>query len=183
MNSNAVLEQQQISYRVFLTHLQQISQTHKKENKSLSELSKSCESICCHNCTDGYESEICNVRRWLTLLDEIEHSGLLTTRIDVFIDYIILKHTSNLSSVDKAKKGILSKKVFGEYENTKQEILVLLLSSNRKELSHVIDNEFDLNFVYNGDCTYLRKWINIFKKAEDDKIIPGGNLIDFLQFI
>jgi hypothetical protein len=178
MNSN-IVEQQQIAYRCFISNTQQVLSALNK-GISLADLATSCEQVCCHACTNGSDPEICNVNKWIGILIAIDKAMVLPTRIDAFLDYIILQHTKKTSMLDKFKKWVLFNTAFYRYEVAKKKII------QHMEMGYGIEELIDdFSSIFDSDdyFSYIRNWLPILQKAENARIIPGGNLLEFLKFI
>jgi hypothetical protein len=172
-------EQQQIAYRCFISNTQHVLRALNKDI-SLIDLATSCTPVCCHICTNNYGFKTCNVDKWIHILIEIDNACVLSTRINAFLDYILLQHSERLSLSKKIQKVVLFNTSFYQYEIAKDKIIKLLESGY--DIEGLLNN---LNSIKDSDdsFSYIRNWLPILKKAKDEDIIPGGNLLEFLKFI
>ena len=69
-------QQQEIALRSFIKNSHKVIQAL-ESGITLDDLVSNCESVCCHSCTNGYESEICNVKEWLKLLKQAEEKKII----------------------------------------------------------------------------------------------------------
>jgi hypothetical protein len=155
-----------------------------ENGRTLQDLANGCGVICGHTCSDGYESEICNVNRWINLLISFDCSGVLSTRIDVFIKYVLSGISKNdLELAEQTKEFELSQTDFGEYEKSIQTIIHLLVEESYS-LPQIIGNYTNmLSQPFNTPDAWVYNVAVLLERALVAKIIPGDNLVDFLRFL
>ena len=166
-------KQQEIAFRCFVKETEKLIQALKSGYK-LEELAKDCSIICGHTCTDGYESEICNMNRWIRLLMTVEEDEILPSDIVTFLEYIIFKHSRKRSFSYICKHYWLRISFFADFEHTKRTVATDLLYGFTIKAS--INYYLDRNAL-------IYQWGCILQEAMEQNIIPGNNLYDFLNFI
>lgn len=171
-------EQQQIAFRCFVRDTQKLI-CALQSGKSLEDLSKNCEAVCGHTCTDGYESEICNMNRWIKLLQKAEEKELVKTHnLIKFLNFIICDKI-NPFLIATLKKAFLACTTFQDFSVAKSHI-TQELANGSTIFNLILQVEDDLD---DHDSAYLYNWLQILKEADEQDIIPGGSVRDFLNFI
>lgn len=166
-------QQQEIAFRCFVTDTKKLLKTL-KSGYQLEEVVKDCSVIYGHNCTDGYESEICNMNRWIRLLMTADEDDILPSDVVSFLEYIIFKYSKKRSFSCICKHYLLRISFFASFELAKRTIATDLLYGFTVK---------GLLKYYSDKNVLVYKWLCLLQEAIKQEIIPGNNLLDFLNFI
>lgn len=173
MKSLQQQEQQELSFCNFVRNVEKLIKCLEKEYTPYS-LEDNCELVCCHSCTDGYESEICNMHKWIPLLIKakplIPDENLVT-----FLTYLISGNGRRFAKIYMSRLHRIFLRLFHisycNFEFAKSDIL-----------AHLESGKGFIDFK-DEPKTYAALWADILWEAESLDIIPGGNVVDFLNFI
>ncbi|MBO5479461.1 MAG: hypothetical protein J6A04_07280 [Clostridia bacterium] len=172
---NVLKEQQQIAFRCFVKDTEKLIKAL-NSGYSLNELSTDCTVVCGYeNCTDGYESGVCNMNRWIHLLLEAAEEELIPTSIITFLEYIYEPVNPHKTFISRLKH-IGLRFLFLDFECVKSKIIEDLTDGFCLH-NIIMDSE---SFE---DAKSLHGWATFLAKAEVQNLIPGGDLLDFLNFI
>ena len=161
------------AYRSFVKNTEKLIK-NLKMGFTLDALENKCELICENNCTNDSGFKVCNVRTWITLLN---NSKSLIPEDDVikFLTYIISgngkifaeepQSTLYRWSIHKCNVS------YKNFEKAKASIIEHLSSGK-----DFIDFEDAQN-------SYANLLLDFLWEAHSLNIIPGGNIVDFLKFI